>query len=354
MLDGVFNHCGWDHPFFQDVIKNGKKSPYWSCFFIESEPLINFPLDQNGRPAVYNLTLNYRTFAKTPFMPKLNTGDPLMEQYLLDVATYWVREYDIDGWRLDVSNEVSHAFWRKFRQAVRAVKSDVYIIGENWDDSNSWLRGDQFDAVMNYEVSYPVWQFLAKVKNPNPITAEQFVSRINSLLVAYPKTVSVNMFNLVGSHDTMRILTRMGNDPRLVKLAYLFIFAFCGSPAIYYGDEVGLAGKEDPDCRRCMLWNETEQDRNLFAFFKRLIAIRKQNHDWELPDILWHHHADHVLVFQKGETFVFLNNNPEPTTVAVPESIRSQNGKNLMTGRQSPLPDNITLAEYGFLITKIQ
>lgn len=352
MLDAVFNHCGWDHPYFQDVIKNKRASKYWDCFYILEDNFIDFPLDKNGRPAVYNITPKFKTFAMTPFMPKLNTSNPIMEKYLLDVAAYWVKEYDIDGWRLDVSNEVSHSFWRKFRQVVRAIKPDLYIIGENWDDSTPWLQGDQFDAVMNYEISYPLWQFISTYKNNDPIDAEMFKYRINNLLLSYPKTVAINMFNLVSSHDTMRIKTRCDNDLRKVKLIYLFIFSFCGSPAIYYGDEIGMEGDHDPDNRRCMIWDESKQDLSLLSFFKNIIKIRKNNPELKVVDITWHHAKDGVLIYQKGSIYIIINNNLDRKLIDLPSDLL---GKKLLDvdNNKSLLSNNkIELSPYGYVIIK--
>ncbi len=354
MLDAVFNHCGWDHPFFQDVVKIKKASPYWDCFFIEEEDFINFPLDANGRPAVHSIRPSYRTFAMTPFMPKLNTGNPIMEKYLLDVGTYWVREYDIDGWRLDVSNEVSHAFWRKFRTAVRAVKNDVYILGENWDDSTPWLRGDQMDAVMNYEISYPVWQFFGTFNTPGKITAERFAYRINNLLLSYPKTVAKNMFNLVDSHDTMRILTRCGGNVALAKLAYLFIFTFCGSPAILYGDEIGLEGGDDPDSRRCMIWDETRQNQSMFDFMRSMIALRKSTPDFKNTELKWHRHDDNVLVYQKGSLVVMMNTNPDQRLITIPSDDDKNPAIDLETGKPILLNGTVLLPGFGYRLYEVE
>ena len=191
MLDAVFNHCGYDHPFFQDVIKNKRKSKYWDCFFIEDEDFINFEVDKKGHP-IYrkqNIKPKYRTFAFTPMMPKWNTDNKIVEEYLLSVAEFWIKEYDIDGWRLDVSNEVSHDFWRKFRIAVHNIKPDTYIMGENWDDSTPWLNGDQQDAVMNYEIAFALWQFFGKNNEIPNIDAETFKNRIDKLLFTYPDNI---------------------------------------------------------------------------------------------------------------------------------------------------------------------
>jgi glycosidase len=314
MLDGVFNHCGWEHPFFQDVLHHGKKSKYHGCFFIDGDRPVVEHLGPNGRPKKHDKMPNYKTFAMTPVMPKWNTSDPIAREYLISVGTHWVKEYDIDGWRLDVSNEVSHRFWRSFRDAVRAVKKDVYLIGENWDDANAWLMGDQFDAVMNYEVSYPIWNFFGPKQNES-IDGIEFVQRISRILTLYPRPVASQMFNLLSSHDTMRLLTRFEGNKERFLLAYFFLFLLCGCPSIYYGDEIGMEGAHDPDSRRCMIWDKQAQDRTLFDAFRALIAMRKGNPDLHRVDIEWIHVSKESLVFCKGSTFVAIHTGESKTTI---------------------------------------
>ena len=305
MLDAVFNHCGWFHPWFQDVIKNKKQSPYWDCFYIEDEDFIDFPLDQNNRPVInFSHHYKFRTFATTPMMPKWNVQNKLVEAYLLQVSAYWIKEYQIDGWRLDVSDEVSHEFWRRFRKTIHDINPEVYIVGENWDNANPWLLGDQFDAVMNYRLAYSLWNYL---ETPQKTNAEAFVYAINTLILKYPKNIAEHMFNLVDSHDTPRILTRLNDNVGLMKIAYLFAFTFAGSPAIFYGDEVGLQGKHDPDCRRCMIWDENRQNQDLLSFFKWLIALRKSSPDFEIVNIKWLYAHNNLIAYEKG-AFVFVLN----------------------------------------------
>lgn len=261
MLDAVFNHSGYGFGPFQDVVKHGRKSRYADWFHITSFG------DEEGD------SLAYESFAFTDNMPKLRTSHPEVKEYLLGVATYWIKEFDIDGWRLDVANEVDHKFWREFRNAVRAVKNDVYIIAEVWNDAMPWLQGDQFDSVMNYPFTEAVIDFVAKEK----ISATRFANLLVSHLQLYPENVSEVMFNLLGSHDTARILTQCGDDSSRLKLAYLLLFAYPGSPCIYYGDEVGLTGDGDDFAyyRRCMEWDPKKQNQDLLGFVKRLIGIRK-------------------------------------------------------------------------------
>ncbi|WP_110113080.1 glycoside hydrolase family 13 protein [Bacillus sp. CGMCC 1.16541] len=261
MLDAVFNHSGYEFKPFQDVIKHGEKSPYHDWFHIEKFPLQT----EEG--------LHYSTFAFESIMPKLNTENKDVQDYLLHVAEYWIKEFDIDGWRLDVANEVDHHFWRLFRKRVKSIKRDVYILGEIWHDSMPWLQGDQFDAVMNYRFTNAAVDFFAK----EHITLEQFQNELTQVIQSYPQHVNEVAFNLLGSHDTPRILTVCEEDSNRLKLLYLFQLSFTGTPCIYYGDEIGLTGGDDPLCRKCMEWDETKQDRDLFSFIQKLISLRKQH-----------------------------------------------------------------------------
>lgn len=259
MLDAVFNHSGFYFKPFQDVLKYQEKSKYKDWFHIW-----DFPVKPGPRP-------NYDTFAFEKTMPKLNTSHPEVREYLLHVARYWIEEFDIDGWRLDVANEVDHAFWREFRNVVKEVKPDVYILGEIWHDALSWLEGDQFDAVMNYPLTDEAIDFFI-YNNQN---AKMFSHKMADLLHMYPTNVHEVAFNLVGSHDTPRILTRAEGNLDKVKLLSLFQFSMMGTPCIYYGDEIGMVGGQDPGCRACMIWEEEQQNRDLFNFLKLLIQLRK-------------------------------------------------------------------------------
>ncbi|KGP71547.1 alpha-glycosidase [Pontibacillus yanchengensis] len=309
MLDAVFNHSGYYFEPFQDVLKHGEQSRYKDWFHIQEFPLVTEP-----QP-------NYDTFSFVPFMPKLNTEHPEVKTYLLDVARYWIEEFDIDGWRLDVANEVDHAFWREFRTVVKEAKPDAYILGEIWHDSMPWLQGDQFDAVMNYPFTMGSIQFFAE----QSISPSTFSNTITNVLHSYPENVNEVSFNLLDSHDTPRILTLAGDDKRKVKLLYLFQLSFIGTPCIYYGDEIGMSGGADPGCRKCMVWEEEHQDLDMHAYVKQLLSLRKQ-----IPAFGNHAHlrmleADDekgIIVYEKAndqEKLLFvLNNSAEATSYSLP------------------------------------
>ena len=318
MLDGVFNHCGFLHPMFQDVVVNGPESKYKDCFFIHEYPVVDFELNAQGKPKRYpNKKNRYETFGFTPMMPKWNTSHPIVEAYLLDVITFWIKEYDIDGWRLDVSNEVSHDFLRKMRIAARNIKKDAFILGENWDSSLPWLQGDQMDAVMNYDLSIPIWNFLEHQTNH-----QTFSEDLHRYLARTPKHVIQSMFNLVCSHDTIRIKKRLNDDPRRMKLAYLLMFIQAGSPNIYYGDEIGMTGFHDPDNRRPMIWDEKKQDLNMLEFIKQLIHLKQNNPLLNVADIKFDNHKD-VLIMHKHlnqQTLILIINNSEKSLQQYPST----------------------------------
>lgn len=261
MLDAVFNHSGYYFPQFQDVLENGSESKYKDWFHIWG-----FPVAAEPKP-------NYDTFGFFPSMPKLNTEHPEVADYLLKVGRYWLEEFDIDGWRLDVANEVSPVFWRKFHAELKAIKPDLYILGEIWHDSMPWLRGDQFDAVMNYPFTTNVLNLFAK----ETITPKLFAEEMTRVLHMYPANVNAVAFNLVGSHDTPRVLTECGGDIEKVKQIFTLMLTFSGTPCIYYGDEIGLDGEHDPGCRKCMKWDSARQNSELAELVKKLIAFRKEN-----------------------------------------------------------------------------
>ncbi|WP_027340313.1 alpha-glycosidase [Halonatronum saccharophilum] len=217
---------------------------------------------------------NYETFANAVWrMPKLKTANPEVRDYILEVARYWVEEIGIDGWRLDVADEVDHYFWREFRKVVKEANPEAYIVGESWGDSSPWLDGDQFDGVMNYLFTEAVLDFFCK----REISVNTFEARLSKVRTTYKLPAQEASLNLVDSHDTARVLTIAKKDKVRQRLAAAFQMTYLGAPMIYYGDEIGLEGGDDPDCRRTMVWDKDKQDRELFNWYKKLIKIRKDN-----------------------------------------------------------------------------
>jgi glycosidase len=216
---------------------------------------------------------NYKCFSYFGGMPKLNLDNPETAQYCIDVALYWLRTAKIDGWRLDVGDEVSHYFWRRFRYAVKAEFPDALIVGEVWHYAADFLQGDAWDSVMNYPFLNAAMGFAVS----GEYTATDYLDDMGFLRGNLNNACLDVMWNLLGSHDTPRALHRCGEDKRKMKLMAAMQLLQPGMPFIYYGDEVGLTGGRDPDCRRGMLWDEARQDRDMLAYYKRLISLRKAN-----------------------------------------------------------------------------
>ncbi len=247
MLDAVFNHLGDQSMQWKDVVKNGKNSRFADWFHINQFPVEPYhdPSKGEGKP-------QYETFAFEKHMPKLNTANPEVQDFLLEIATYWVKYFDIDAWRLDVANEVDHHFWRKFHDAVTAIKPDFYIVGEIWHSAQPWLNGDEFTGVMNYPYTLQIEDHFFKGKT----TAKELTEHLTDQLMLYRDAINQTMMDMLDSHDTARILTVANGDEDLALQALTFMFMQTASPCIYYGTEMGMSGGNDPDCRKPMDWSK--------------------------------------------------------------------------------------------------
>ncbi len=253
ILDGVFNHCSCHHPFFLDAQKNGRQSPYYDWFFWKPDG-------------------SYLTFGSVKAMPKLNTGNPNVIRYFTNVALMWMRDYGADGWRLDVSDEISHKFLRGFRDAVLAQNPEAIIIGEDWHRAVRYLNGDEYDGIMNYGLTKACLDLLAL----ETIGSEAFRDRIVRLYHTYSIAANWKMLNLLGSHDTDRFLTRVKGDAQRFRTAAAILFFYPGIPCVYYGDEIGIEGGYDPDCRRTFDWNEQNWDKQTRCLIRQLAKLKKE------------------------------------------------------------------------------
>ena len=265
MMDGVFNHSGFFFRPWQDVLKKGPESKYFDWFMINHWPF--FPPGMNARKG------NYYTFAFVDMMPKLNTNNPKVIRYILKVLTSWVKKYDIDGIRLDVANELSHTLCKEIHKTLKAIKPDFYILGEIWHDAMPWLRGDELDSVMNYVFTDSINDFWLYEEK----TAKSFEYAINRCFSMYPLQINRVLFNLLDSHDTMRLITKL-KDPNRFYQQLCVLFTMPGSVCIYYGTEIALEGGHDPDCRRCMPWDRIAKGEyyDRINKIKALISLRKQ------------------------------------------------------------------------------
>ena len=263
MIDGVFNHCGWHFFAFEDVVKNGRSSRYWKWFYDLKEP-VTVPDNMEDYP-------NYECFGYERMMPKLDTANPEVRQYFCDVGRYWIEEFHIDGWRLDVASEVDDRFWREFRAAVKSADPNALLIGEIWESAGHWLQGDMFDSAMNYDFRKHCRRFFAE----GSIDAQAFSGRITDMLMRYRAPMTAAQLNLLDSHDVSRFLSLCNGDERRYRLAVLFEMCFVGMPTIFYGDELGVQGILENDYRAPMPWGNA--DPALYDFFRSVINLRKSH-----------------------------------------------------------------------------
>lgn len=257
VLDAVFNHCGTGFGPFIDAYKKGKESVFYDWFFFEAKEN-----NKNG----------YAGFAFETEMPKLNLKNSATAEYFIEVGKYWIDRCNIDGWRLDVGPEVYPEFWRDFRRAIKAKKHDCILVNECWGDARYWCNeGDMFDSNMNYTWSDPVWKLFAD----RSISIANFDALINKNLIGYRINVIPMLWNMLGSHDTARFLTRANDRLESLEAASFFQFTSPGTPIIYYGDELGMNGGADPECRKPMDW-EHSSDNRVLRYYKLLTQLRRR------------------------------------------------------------------------------
>lgn len=350
VLDGVFNHVGTRHPAFQDVVKNGQKSKYADWFDIKSWA----PFEYIGWAGVQDLP----AFKKTPS----GLASDAVKQHIFNVTKRWMApdgkvEDGIDGWRLDVPNEIALPFWEEWRGVVKSTNPNAYITGEIWDRADQWVDGKHFDAVMNYQFAKPVLDWIINVKRK--LTVSQLDEKLAALRLAYPAAATYVMQNLVDSHDTDRLASMCLNPDRdydaqnriqdngpnynnnkpgpaeyqKARLVAFVQMTYVGAPMVYYGDEVGMWGADDPTCRKPMLWEDLQPyekpDENfvmkdLMAYYKQIIALRNAHpalRIGEYQTLLADDAAD-VWVFLrddgKEQLIVAVNASPSEKAVKVP------------------------------------
>lgn len=302
IVDGVFNHVGREHPAFQDVRKNGKASKYADWFDVTSwEPF------------------TYRGWAghdSLPVFKKSSDGlaSEAVKRHIFNVTRRWMDpdgdgnpSDGIDGWRLDVPNEIPAPFWVQWRELVKSINPEAYITGEIWDRADLWLDGRHFDAVMNYQFARAAIAWICH--RQKKISASEIDRRLTELRLAYPATATYVLQNLVDSHDTDRLVSMALNPDRAydhqnrvqdngpnydnskpgpdayqrARLVVLLQMTYVGAPMVYYGDEAGMWGADDPTNRKPMLWEDLEPYhkpeencvmKNHLAFYKQAIALR--------------------------------------------------------------------------------
>lgn len=316
VIDGVFNHVGRSHPFFQDVMQKGQASKYADWFEITSWDAPELKSDWNPRGIAF-VAWDGPSGHLPVFKNDRETGladGP--RQHIFDITTRWLDPNGdgdpsdgIDGWRLDVPGDIAHPFWIEWRELVKGVNPDAYITGEIWPWAHPWLKGDQFDAVMNYQFAMPAVDFFVDQQ----LTPTEFAQRMNRVAYGYPMQVSLAQMNLFDSHDTDRLASMFVNPGRSydgqnrphdtgpdysprkpnkqewqrLRLALTFQFTFPGAPMIYYGTEAGMWSPDDPSNRQPMTWPDLEPyedrdiefDEGLFNDVRYLAALR---HSYEV------------------------------------------------------------------------
>ena len=328
VLDGVFNHTGRGFWPFHHVLEAGKASPYRDWFFFNDadldagRPLRPYPVaeltiagveptDEQKAGLDSIREFGYQSWWGLPALPKLNTANPDVRAYLLDVAEYWIR-FGIDGWRLDVAEEVPDDFWRAFRTRVKAVDPDAYIVAEIWHEKPQDLRGDMYDALMDYPLGWAITSFVGAGRLDRSVldrTSEigsavydvdghGFAERLARAMTVYDPHVTAVQLDLLDSHDTPRFLSMVHGDTASLRLATLLQMTLPGAPSIYYGDEIGLSGAPDPANRGTFPWEHPDRwDTALLAFVQGAIALRHR-----LPVL---RHGDFSNVMTQGGAIAY-------------------------------------------------
>lgn len=321
VLDGVFNHASRGFFQFHDILENGSNSAYLDWFGVDEFPLNAY--DPDKKPA-------YKAWWGLPALPKFNTDTPAVREFLWGIGQKWV-DFGIDGWRLDVANEIDDdEFWRVFRRRVRGANPNAYIVGEVWRESTRWLnKGDMWDAVMNYLftqacIAYFIGSNVDEMElkptslyPAGPGDVETFAQRIKQLIGMYPWSVTSVMLNLLGSHDMSRFATLARGDNSALRLATLFQMTYPGAPSIYYGDEIGMTGGHDPANRGAFPWQRGESwDKDLLHDFQRMIALRKAHPSLRRGSFVILHAADDVFAYarQLGDETIVVALNPTKAT----------------------------------------
>jgi len=338
LLDGVFNHASRGFFPFHDILENGSASPYLDWFYIKGFPL--YAYDFKHPP-------NYAAWWGLHALPKINVRCPAAREYLMRIGEKWIK-VGADGWRLDVANEIDDdEFWREFRRRVRAQNPQAYLIGEVWSDAQHWLKGDMWDAVMNYQFTRACIAFYigdrvkvdelkrTSLHPAGPRGAQAFRSAVERLRGLYHPDVTAVMFNLLGSHDIARFLTLAGGDRSALLLATLFQATYPGAPSIYYGDEIGMSGGHDPDNRRSFPWNHPDRwDREILQAFRRYFQLRHDRSELRRGSFEFLLARDDVVVYLRQlhnqAVLVAQNAGLAPTTITIKLGERLPRGQKLM------------------------
>ncbi|MEQ6279293.1 maltodextrin glucosidase [Kluyvera sp. 142053] len=302
VLDGVFNHSGDTHAWF-DRHNRGSEG---ACHHPESPWRDSYSFSDDGKALDW---LGYSSLPKLDY----RSNELVNEIYAGEdsIVRHWLKApWNMDGWRLDVVHMLGEAGGAKnnlkhvsgITQAAKATRPDAYVLGEHFGDARQWLQQDAEDAAMNYRgFTFPLWGFLANTDisyDPQKIDAQTCIAWMEDYRAGLSHQQQLRMFNQLDSHDTARFKSLLGRDAARLPLAVVWLFSWPGVPCIYYGDEVGLDGDNDPFCRKPFPWDEKQQDRELLALYQRLAALRKAT-----PAL---RHGGCEVLYAEGDVVVFL------------------------------------------------
>jgi alpha-glucosidase len=339
MLDIVPNHCGATNGWFLKAQADPSSD--------EAE-FFTFGADRQQ---------DYVSWLGVKSLPKLNYRSQKLRERMYAgkdaVLRHWLRPpYAIDGWRMDVANmlgrqgesQLGHKVVRGMRRAVKAERPDAYLLGENFFDGTPSLQGDELDATMNYRgFSLPLLHWLANRDparmynhdwaDPHPLPTEALAAQWTAFRAAIPWQIATQQFHLLGSHDTARAFTVLGEDEARLRVAATLLFTYPGVPCVYYGDEIGLPGGGDPDNRRCMPWSEREWNLGLRAWYQQIIRLRRSS-----PALCW---GGFQMLYAAGNTLAFLRDMPEERIIVVAR--RASDGLTALPVRQAGFADGVML-----------
>ncbi len=290
ILDGVFNHTGIHFAPFMDLMEKGQNSAYKDWFYPKQYPI-------RVDASCYECVGDY------PYMPRLNGENPEVRAYVRDVLIYWIEHTHIDGWRFDVADELDRHAVTWWREEIKRRFPEAVLLCETWGDASRLLGADGFDCAMNYLFRDAMIDYFAH----GTITETDLAKRLNSMLMRYPDETNLSMYNCLGSHDTARFLTEAGGEIWRLRLAMAFQMLFPGAPALYYGDELGMTGENDPGCRGGMVWDKPDQ--NLLSWEKELIRMRKQH-----PAV---RRGKYTVLMAEDHIFAFLRESEKDRVAAV-------------------------------------
>ena len=396
IIDGVFNHMGLNSWAFKDVVKNQQESKFANWFKIES-----WENKKTGKKFKYHGWFGVKE------LPELNQDENGIvegpKNYIYNITKRWMDPDNdgnpsdgIDGWRLDVAFMIKHKFWKDWRKYVKHINPDAYLTAEVVDSINvvkPYLQGDEFDAVMNYNFLFSTAEYF--ISDTTAISTTEFDRELKELRDAFPSSVSFVQMNLYGSHDTQRVLSHilnrdkfkirdwakaynlsMGSNPyyntnkpgekeiEIMKLMIIFQMTYVGAPYIYYGDEAGMWGANDPSCRKPMVWNDLKYENEVYLpdqhkkskpdtvvfnnelseFYKKLIAIRNSNPVLQLGNYktLLIDNKNRIYAYERNldstEIIIILNNGNTFQTVSLPLN-QGDFYKDLLNGDTIPVED---------------